>query len=381
MERAQLTRREFFASIHHEFIVAKGMQGSQQCKVVTMWADDMKIMGIPEKGLLVLKTGANKTVAIAVSGLIEPGTIVMPLSIRESLGVRAGDSIQADSTTKKLKRAKAAIFDVSTDSGNTDTLPDDLSMVCSLFLKEYGENIPVVNGDQFPLRLTGMGIKAVVRVRLPANGIFTIDARTKILVAKKRRVTAGEDSWDIIGGLDAAIAEFKSIIELPLKHAEIFSYYKTRPSRGVLLKGPPGCGKTLLAKVLAKELGVTFKNVTCGELLSQMFGQSEKNIKQLFDDARKCAPTIIFFDEIDALFQNRKESAGSTENRYISELLAQIDGLSDNDQVVIIGATNRPDAIDAAFRRPGRLDREIMIPIPDEKARRQILDIHLQNVP
>src|SRR3989344_3117925 len=171
------------------------------------------------------------------------------------------------------------------------------------------------------------------------------------------------------------------MVELPLRHPEIFKRLGIEPPKGVLLHGPPGTGKTLLAKAVANESEANFILVNGPEIMNKFYGESEKRIRDIFEEAEKNAPSIIFIDEIDAIAPKRDESYGELERRVVSQILAMMDGLKSRGKVVVIGATNRPNAIDPALRRPGRFDREISIGVPNKKGRLNILKIHTRHMP
>jgi len=190
-----------------------------------------------------------------------------------------------------------------------------------------------------------------------------------------------EVTYEDIGGLSEEISRIREMIELPLKHPELFERLGVEPPKGVLLYGPPGTGKTLLAKAVAGESEASFVVLNGPEIMSKFYGESEKKLRTLFEDAEKNAPTIIFIDELDAIAPKREDSYGEVERRVVSQLLTCMDGLKGRGQVVVIGATNLPNSIDPALRRPGRFDREISINVPDKEGRLSILKIHTRNMP
>ena len=190
-----------------------------------------------------------------------------------------------------------------------------------------------------------------------------------------------EVTYEDIGGLTDEVKKIREMVEVPLKHPEIFQRLGIDPPKGVLLHGPPGTGKTLLAKAVANESEANFILLNGPEIMSKFYGESEKKVREIFDEAEKNAPSIIFIDEIDAIAPKREDVQGEVERRVVSQLLTMMDGLQNRGKVVVIGATNRPNSIDEALRRPGRFDRELEIRAPDKKGRLQILKIHTRNMP
>ncbi len=188
-------------------------------------------------------------------------------------------------------------------------------------------------------------------------------------------------NYEDIGGLKEEVTKVREMVELPLKRPEIFSRLGIEPPKGVLLHGPPGTGKTLLAKAVANESEAHFILLNGPEIMSKFYGESEKKIREIFEDAEKNAPSIIFIDEIDSLAPKREDTGGEVERRVVSQLLTMMDGLKSRGKVVVIGATNRPNSIDPALRRPGRFDREVEISVPDKEGRLQILKIHTRGMP
>ena len=188
-------------------------------------------------------------------------------------------------------------------------------------------------------------------------------------------------TWEDIGDLEEVKQKIREIVELPLKHPELFERLGIEPPKGILLFGPPGTGKTLLAKALANEIGAYFIIINGPEIMSKYYGEPEERLRKIFEEAQLNAPSIIFIDEIDSIAPKREEVVGEVEKRIVSQLLTLMDGLKERGRVIVIGATNRPDAVDPALRRPGRFDREIEIPPPDKRARREILAVHTRNMP
>ena len=228
------------------------------------------------------------------------------------------------------------------------------------------------------------GVKFVVADANPKQPIIVTE-ETSIKVSPKAVEVTEEKVFDVtyedIGGLTEEVKHIREMVEVPLRHPEIFETMGIQAPKGVLLHGPPGTGKTLIAKAVANEAEANFMLVNGPELTNKFYGESEKRVRELFEEAEKNSPTIIFIDEIDALAPKREEVHGEVERRMVAQLLASMDGLKSRGKVVVIGATNRPNALDPALRRPGRFDREIVVGVPDKKGRLNILKIHTRNMP
>jgi len=245
--------------------------------------------------------------------------------------------------------------------------------------------LPVTSGDR--VRATLFGSKSCefkVLDTLP-EGIVLIDSTTLIRIKTKE---GGESrtiklAYEDIGGLSTQIQRIREMIELPLRYPKVFERLGIDPPKGVLLYGPPGTGKTLIARAVANETYAYFTHITGPEIMGKFYGESEARLRSVFEDAQKHAPAIIFIDEIDAIAPKREEMGGEkqVERRVVAQLLALMDGLESRGQVIVIGATNIPNTLDLALRRPGRFDREISIPIPDKNGRLEILQIHTRGMP
>ena len=210
-----------------------------------------------------------------------------------------------------------------------------------------------------------------------------ITQKTTFTIAEKGETLRGvpQVTYEDIGGLTDEIKKVREMIELPLRHPEIFEKLGIEAPKGVLLYGPPGTGKTLLAKAVANESNAHFISISGPEIMSKFYGESEARLREIFKEAREKAPSIIFVDEIDSIAPKREEVTGEVERRVVSQMLSLMDGLEARGKVIVISATNRPNAIDPALRRPGRFDREIEIKVPDKKGRKDILAIHSRNMP
>ena len=216
------------------------------------------------------------------------------------------------------------------------------------------------------------------------KGIVLINEETQIKVneeAATAATTGPTVSYEDIGGLRDELQNVREMIELPLKHPELFDRLGIDPPKGVLLHGPPGTGKTMIAKAVANEAGAQFYTINGPEIMSKFYGQSEENLRKTFEEAEKNAPSIIFIDEMDAIAPKRDEVQGEVERRVVSQMLTLMDGLKGRGKLIVIGATNRPDSVDEALRRPGRFDREVEIGVPDRDGRMEILQIQTRNMP
>ena len=252
------------------------------------------------------------------------------------------------------------------------------------YLSHIMEGRVVTKGDVITLNIMGRRLDMVITSISPPAEAVIIGASTEIKVSEKvakEEAKIPRITYEDIGGLEEEIKQVREMIELPLKHPELFERLGIEAPKGVLLHGPPGTGKTLLAKAVANETNANFYSLSGPEIMSKYYGESEENLRKIFNEAIENAPSIIFIDEIDSIAPKREEVHGEVERRVVAQLLALMDGLEERGKVVVIGATNRVNAIDPALRRPGRFDREIEIGIPDKKGRREILDIHTRGMP
>jgi transitional endoplasmic reticulum ATPase len=247
---------------------------------------------------------------------------------------------------------------------------------------------PVVAGDR--IFIPGMTLFAEALpfaiVSTKPKGIVRVLPDTEIVI-KEEMVEDDEPGevssimYEDIGGLGEALTKVREMIELPLKHPILFRRLGIDPPKGVLLHGPPGTGKTMIAKAVANETNAHFTSINGPEIISKYYGESEKQLREIFDDAASNAPAVIFIDELDSIAPKREDVSGEVERRVVAQLLTLMDGMQGRDNVVVIGATNRPDAIDQALRRPGRFDRELEIGVPDKNGRREIVNIHTRGMP
>jgi len=253
------------------------------------------------------------------------------------------------------------------------------------YLKRILENRVISRGDIIPLGIMGRRINLMVTGFQPPAAAVMVVPSTQVLLsdkpAKELAMEVPRISYEDIGGLNEEIRKVREMIELPLRYPELFERLGVEAPKGVLLHGPPGTGKTLLAKAVASETNANFASISGPEIMSKFYGESESRLREIFDEAQENAPSIIFIDELDSIAPKREEVTGEVEKRVVSQMLAVMDGLKSRGKVVVIGATNRPNALDPALRRPGRFDREIEIGVPNKDGRLQILQIHTRGMP
>jgi len=253
------------------------------------------------------------------------------------------------------------------------------------YLAQLMEGRVVTQGSSITINIMGRRVDLMITKVEPRADVVIVNRGTQIQFTDKAPKQATGNipkvTYEDIGGLDREISRVREMIELPLKHPELFERLGVEAPKGVLLHGPPGTGKTLLAKAVANETNANFYHIGGPEIMSKFYGESEERLREIFKEAEENAPSIIFIDEIDSIAPKREEVSGDVEKRIVSQLLTIMDGLESRGQLVVIGATNRPNAIDPALRRPGRFDREIEIGLPDRKGRLQVLHIHTRGMP
>lgn len=336
----------------------------------------MRRLGI-SSGDFVLITGGKRTMAVAWPAYHEDEAedlVRMDGLVRHNAGTSLGSIV-----TVEKGEAKPASRVVFAPSEPIRVSPDFADYIKNQLLGK-----PVMRGDTVQVPILGASLRLVAASTTPVAPVFVSEG-TQVVVkeepVKELEVAVGRVTYEDIGDLEDAKVKIREMIELPLKHPELFKHLGIEPPKGVLLHGPPGCGKTLLAKAVANESGAHFITINGPEIMSKFYGESEARLREVFKEAEENAPSIIFIDEVDAVAPKREEVTGEVERRVVSQLLTLMDGLKGRGQVVVIGATNRPDAVDPALRRPGRFDREISIGIPDKPARREILQVHVRGMP
>lgn len=331
-----------------------------------------------ETGDVVELTGTRTVPALVWRGRYEDEAldiVRMDAVLRRNAGVSLGDNIKV----KKADPHEARLIHLA-PAEQAIRIQGDISS----YFRERLLGKPIIRNNMVLFEYFNMVIPFVV-TRTDPGGTVIITNRTHIEVAEKPvRISdisrVPEVTYEDIGGLHEEIRKIREMIEIPMKHPEVFEKLGITPPKGVLLYGPPGCGKTLLAKALANEINAHFSVINGPEIMSKYYGQSEENLRNVFDEAEKNAPAIIFIDEVDAIAPKRENVTGEVERRVVSQLLTLMDGLKSRGKVVVIAATNIPNAIDPALRRPGRFDREIEIGVPDVEGRKEILLIHTRGM-
>ncbi len=291
---------------------------------------------------------------------------------RNNLGIGIDDSV----SVKKVKAGTAEQVVVAPT--------EELSVVgIEEYLPEILEGRVIAKGDVIPINLMGRKVDFIVSNINPSNVASLVASNTQFVIGTPKAAARGVPriTYEDIGGLKNEVQKVREMIELPLRHPEIFERVGIEAPKGVLLYGPPGTGKTLLAKAVASETDANFYTISGPEIMSKFYGESEERLRGVFKEAEENAPSIIFIDELDSIAPKREEVSGDVEKRIVSQLLTLMDGIKSRGKLVVIGATNRQNAIDPALRRPGRFDREIEIGIPDEKGRLEILQIHTRGMP
>ncbi|MEK0341534.1 MAG: CDC48 family AAA ATPase [Nitrosopumilus sp.] len=329
---------------------------------------------------------------------VTPGDIIEVMGSRSSCAVvwpvdedeKFPDIIRVDGQTRKnvgaslndivkIRKVASKIAKIISLTPVNDSVTVDKEFTD--FVKNRLKGLPIIHGDEISVMILGNSMDFKITKTTP-KGVVKID-RTTILkisaetaVDRKVRVT-----YEEVGGLREQVKAMREIVELPLRHPELFTRLGIEPHSGILLYGPPGCGKTLLAKVLASESEANMFLINGPEIMNKYYGETEAKIREIFKEAKDNSPSIIFIDEIDAIAPKREEVYGDVEKRVVAQLLALMDGLTDRGNVIVLGATNRPEGVDPALRRPGRFDREFEISVPNEDGRLEILLIHTRGMP
>jgi transitional endoplasmic reticulum ATPase len=358
---------------------------SQQMKAMNLRIGDValvenKIGKIPARVMPIHLTKYSK-----MRNVIQPSNI-----IKNNLDLNIDDKV----VVEKQKTKIAQTLNIKILENNNKNKKFILNLIKKVLI-----NNPTLKGNKFKIY---DGIEFLVKETKP-KGIVVTNKKTNIIIVKKKNnnqkyikknkakknIKFDKNKKDInltlsyqeIGGLKEEITKVRELVEIPFKFKELFKKIGIDPPKGILLYGPPGTGKTLIARVIAQETDAHFLHISGPEIMSKYYGESEAKIRDIFNEAREHTPSIIFLDEIDAIASKREVLRGEMEKRVVSQLLALLDGLEERREIVVIGATNIPESLDSALRRPGRFDREISIGIPDKRARKEILKIHSRKLP
>jgi len=345
-------------------------------------------LGLFKGDTILIKGKRHKsTVAMALSGApgaVADGSVRMNKVLRKNLGVKTGDVVTISACPDIPYAKKVSVLPIA------DTVEGLTGDLFATYLAPYFHEAyrPVKKGDTFLCAMNNHPVEFIVVDVEPGDtphGVVTVAPETVIFAegAPKERdevENKNDVGYEDIGGVKRQLGLIREMIELPLRHPALFKTLGVKPPRGVLMYGPPGSGKTLIARAVANETGAFFFLINGPEIMSKMAGESEGNLRKAFEEAEKNAPAIIFIDEIDSIAPKRDKAAGEVERRIVSQLLTLMDGLKGRSSVVVIAATNRPNTIDPALRRFGRFDREIDIGVPDEAGRLEVLTIHTKNM-
>ena len=301
-----------------------------------------------------------------------PDTIRIDGQTRKNLGVALNDVVEIQKV--KTVQAKTVTLMPINDIVTVDKEFTD-------FVKNRLKGMPLSQDDEISVMILGNSMDFKIK-KVSPKGIVKIERQTQLTILSE---TSGDKksgiTYEQVGGLRSEIKVMREIVELPLRHPELFSRLGIEPHSGILLYGPPGCGKTLLAKVLSSESDANMFSINGPEIMNKYYGETEARLRDIFKEAKENSPSIIFIDEIDAIAPKREEAYGDVEKRVVAQLLALMDGLTDRGNVIVLGATNRPDSVDPALRRPGRFDREIEISVPNADGRLEVLQIHTRGMP
>ncbi|MBU1930670.1 AAA family ATPase, partial [Candidatus Micrarchaeota archaeon] len=321
--------------------------------------------------------GSRKTAAVIWPARTEDegkGIIRMDNFLRHNAGTNLGERVRV--RRAEVKEAKKVVLAPT----------QEVRIIASGYDRILKKNFigrPLVRGDSVWISVFGSGFVYSVLDTTP-RGIVKVNDFTQFVLKEqpaKQVLDVPRIAYEDIGGLKEQVTKVREMIELPMRHPELFRRLGINPPKGVLLYGPPGTGKTLLAKAVANETNAHFISVAAPALMSKFVGEAEERIRQVFKEAEDNSPSIIFFDEIDAVAPKRDEVIGEVERRVVAQLLASMDGMEARGNVIVIAATNRVNSIDEALRRPGRFDREIEFPVPDKNGRTQVLQIHTRGMP
>ncbi|HLC38424.1 MAG TPA: CDC48 family AAA ATPase [Candidatus Norongarragalinales archaeon] len=358
-----------------ELKVAEAMQIDYGKRIVRIDSNARRMLGLTTGDVVLIK-GKKTTAATVLPAHPQDenlNIVRMDGILRQNASVGLGDRVRI--AKAEIKAAKKIIL-----------APNQPSRYAPGFAEYVKRNLvgkPLSKGDTLLVSVMGSSFPFAVAQTLPL-GLVQVTDETEVTLREEPVKELGKIStisYEDIGGMKEDVQKVREMIELPMRHPELFERLGIEPPKGVLIYGPPGSGKTLLAKAVANESEAHFITINGPEIVSKYVGEAEERLRNIFMEAEKNAPSIVFIDEIDSIAPKREEVVGEVEKRIVSQLLTLMDGLKSRGQVVVIAATNRPNSIDPALRRPGRFDREIEIGVPDKKGRKEILQIHTRGMP
>ena len=351
----------------------------------------MSEMGLENGDYIVVKGDEGRTVARVWPGYPEDegrGVIRIDGRLRKETGTGIDDNVEVEKA------------DVQPATSITVALPQNLRVRGNVgpMIQQNLSGQAVTEGQTIPISfglgplssMSGQKIPLKVAGTSPAGTVVVTDS-TEIEISEQpaEQFATREEgeretpsvTYEDIGGLDEELEQVREMIELPMRHPELFQQLGIEPPKGVLLQGPPGTGKTLMARAVANEIDAYFTDISGPEIMSKYYGESEEQLREVFEEAEENSPAVVFIDEIDSIAPKRGETSGDVERRVVAQLLSLMDGLEERGQVIVIGATNRVDALDPALRRGGRFDREIEVGVPDKEGRKEILQVHTRGMP
>jgi transitional endoplasmic reticulum ATPase len=354
---------------------AEAMQSDYGKRIVRLDSNARSLLGV-STGDIVEITGKKPAAAIVLPAHPQDeGLNIARIDgvLRQNTGVGLGDRIAIKKA--KIRRAKKVVLAPNQPSRYAPGFPE--------YVKKTLIGKPLNKADFLRVNVFGTSFPFAVAQTVP-QGLVVVTPETELVLKEEPMKELGKIatlSYEDIGGLKEEVQKVREMVELPMRHPELFERLGIEPPKGVLIYGPPGTGKTLLARAVANESDAHFITLSGPEIVSKYVGEAEEKLRNIFKEAEENSPTIIFIDELDAIAPKREEVVGEVEKRIVSQLLVLMDGLKSRGQVVVIAATNRPNAIDPALRRPGRFDREIEIGVPDKTGRKEILEIHTRGMP
>jgi transitional endoplasmic reticulum ATPase len=355
--------------------VAEALQIDYGKRIVRIDSNARKALNLTTGDIIEIKGKRNTAAIVLPAHPQDEGLNIIRMDgiLRQNTGVGLGDRVGIKKAD--VKEAKKIVL--------APNQPSRYAPGFDQYVKKVLVGKPLAKGDILSVNVFGTSFPFAVAQSTPA-GIVLVTEETHVLLREEPMKELGKIAtvtYEDIGGLKDVIQKVREMVELPMRHPELFERLGIEPPKGVLIYGPPGCGKTLLAKAVANESDAHFITIGGPEIVSKFVGEAEERLRELFNEAEENAPSIIFIDEIDSIAPKREEVIGEVEKRIVSQLLTLMDGLKSRGRVVVMGATNRQNALDPALRRPGRFDREIEIGVPDRTGRKEILQIHTRGMP